>query len=143
MYEAFYGLNGKPFQLNPDPEFFFASRGHARAYAYLQYGLYQSEGFIVVTGEVGAGKTTLVRSLLKRLDPSKVVAAQISRSALTTSTHRPGRFHPIPSFAVLMNFLLPAASLFGPALIIWASPLPSAAIRGFRSFSLTRRCRPR
>jgi putative secretion ATPase (PEP-CTERM system associated) len=82
MYEAFYGLSGKPFQLNPDPEFFFASRGHARAYAYLQYGLYQSEGFIVVTGEVGAGKTTLVRSLLKRLDPAKVVAAQIVTTQL-------------------------------------------------------------
>jgi putative secretion ATPase (PEP-CTERM system associated) len=82
MYEAFYGLAGKPFQLNPDPEFFFASRGHARAYAYLQYGLYQSEGFIVVTGEVGAGKTTLVRSLLKRLDTTKVVAAQIVTTQL-------------------------------------------------------------
>jgi putative secretion ATPase (PEP-CTERM system associated) len=82
MYESFYGLNGKPFQLNPDPEFFFASRGHARAYAYLQYGLYQGEGFIVVTGEVGAGKTTLVRSLLKRLDPTKVVAAQIVTTQL-------------------------------------------------------------
>jgi len=82
MYEAFYGLAGKPFQLNPDPEFFFASRGHARAYAYLQYGLYQSEGFIVVTGDVGAGKTTLVRSLLKRLDSTKVVAAQIVTTQL-------------------------------------------------------------
>jgi len=82
MYEAFYGLAGKPFQLNPDPEFFFASRGHARAYAYLQYGLYQSEGFIVVTGDVGAGKTTLVRSLLKRLDATKVVAAQIVTTQL-------------------------------------------------------------
>jgi len=82
MYEAFYGLSGKPFQLNPDPEFFFASRGHARAYAYLQYGMYQGEGFIVVTGEVGAGKTTLVRSLLKRLDPTKVVAAQIVTTQL-------------------------------------------------------------
>jgi general secretion pathway protein A len=82
VYEAFYGFTGKPFQLNPDPEFFFASRGHARAYAYLQYGLHQSEGFIVVTGEVGAGKTTLVRSLLQRLDPQKVVAAQLVSTQL-------------------------------------------------------------
>ncbi|MGH8682534.1 MAG: XrtA/PEP-CTERM system-associated ATPase [Burkholderiales bacterium] len=82
MYESFYGLTGKPFQLNPDPEFFFASRGHARAYAYLQYGLHQSEGFIVVTGEVGAGKTTLVRSLFQRLDSSKVVAAQLVSTQL-------------------------------------------------------------
>jgi putative secretion ATPase (PEP-CTERM system associated) len=82
MYESFYGLSGKPFQLNPDPEFFFASKGHARAYAYLQYGLHQSEGFIVITGEVGAGKTTLVRSLLQRLDSSKVVAAQLVSTQL-------------------------------------------------------------
>ena len=46
MYEAFYGLTGKPFQLNPDPAFYFGSKGHKRAFAYLQYGLYQSEGFI-------------------------------------------------------------------------------------------------
>jgi putative secretion ATPase (PEP-CTERM system associated) len=82
MYESFYGLTGKPFQLNPDPEFFFASRGHARAYAYLQYGLHQGEGFIVVTGEVGAGKTTLVRSLFQRLNHAKIVAAQIVSTQL-------------------------------------------------------------
>ena len=69
MYESFYGLTGKPFQLNPDPAFYFGSRGHKRAFAYLEYGLYQSEGFIVITGEIGAGKTTIVRSLLEQLDP--------------------------------------------------------------------------
>jgi putative secretion ATPase (PEP-CTERM system associated) len=82
MYETYYGLNAKPFQLNPDPSFFFGSRGHKRAFAYLQYGLFQSEGFIVITGEVGAGKTTLVRSLLEQLDPQKVVAAQLVSTQL-------------------------------------------------------------
>lgn len=82
MYEAFYRLTGKPFQLNPDPSFFFGSRGHKRAFAYLEYGLYQSEGFIVITGEIGAGKTTIVRSLLEQLDPAKVVAAQIVSTQL-------------------------------------------------------------
>jgi general secretion pathway protein A len=77
MYESFYGLSGKPFQLNPDPSFFFGSKGHRRALAYLEYGLHQSEGFIVITGEIGAGKTTLVRSLLQKLDSKKVVAAQL------------------------------------------------------------------
>jgi len=82
MYESFYGLTGKPFQLNPDPTFFFGSRGHKRAFAYLQYGLYQSEGFIVITGEIGAGKTTIVRSLMEQLDRAKVVAAQLVSTQL-------------------------------------------------------------
>lgn len=82
MYESFYGLSGKPFQLNPDPSFYFGSRGHKRAYAYLEYGLYQNEGFIVITGEIGAGKTTILRSLLQQLDPTKVVAAQIVSTQL-------------------------------------------------------------
>jgi general secretion pathway protein A len=82
MYETYYGLTGKPFQLNPDPSFYFGSRGHKRAFAYLEYGLYQSEGFIIITGEIGAGKTTIVRSLQEQLDPAKVVAAQIVSTQL-------------------------------------------------------------
>ena len=82
MYESFYGLSGKPFQLNPDPAFFYGSRGHKRAFAYLQYGLYQSEGFIVITGEIGAGKTTIVRSLFEQLDREKVIAAQLVSTQL-------------------------------------------------------------
>jgi general secretion pathway protein A len=77
MYEAYFGLRGKPFQLNPDPSFFYGSRGHRRAMAYLEYGLHQNEGFIVITGEVGAGKTLLVRSLLEKLDSAKIVAANL------------------------------------------------------------------
>ena len=77
MYEIFYGLSGKPFQLNPDPAFYFGSRQHRRAMAYLEYGLHQNEGFIVVTGDVGAGKTTIVRSLLDKLDAEQVVAGNL------------------------------------------------------------------
>ena len=77
MYETFYGFTDKPFQLNPDPAFYFGSRQHRRAMAYLEYGVHQNEGFIVVTGEVGAGKTTMVRSLLAKLDPQQVVAANL------------------------------------------------------------------
>lgn len=82
MYEAFYGLKGKPFQLNPDPAFLYASRGHKSALAYLKYGLYQGEGFVVITGEIGTGKTTLIRSLLEQLDRQKVMAAQLVSTQL-------------------------------------------------------------
>ncbi len=82
MYESFYGLTGKPFQLNPDPAFFYRSRGHGRAMAYLDYGVHQAEGFIVVTGDVGAGKTTLVRNLLRSLAPGNLVAKQIVSTQL-------------------------------------------------------------
>jgi general secretion pathway protein A len=82
MYESYYRLRGKPFQLNPDPAYYFSSRGHSRALAYLQYGLYQGEGFIVITGEIGAGKTTLVRSLIEQLDAGQITAAQIVSTQL-------------------------------------------------------------
>lgn len=82
MFEPYFGLSGAPFQLSPDPAFFYASRGHKRAYSYLQYGLYQGEGFITLTGEVGAGKTTLIRSLLRKLDSSNIVAAQLVSTQL-------------------------------------------------------------
>lgn len=84
MYEVHYGLTAKPFQLRPDPRFFFGSRNHKRAMAYLEYGLSQGEGFIVITGEVGAGKTTLVRNLFEKLDPSQIVAAQIVNTHLSS-----------------------------------------------------------
>jgi general secretion pathway protein A len=77
MYERYFGLSAKPFQLNPDPDFFFGSRGHKRALAYLEYGLHQGEGFIVITGEVGAGKTTLLRGLLRQIQGDAIVPVQI------------------------------------------------------------------
>ncbi|WP_417319004.1 XrtA/PEP-CTERM system-associated ATPase [Emcibacter sp.] len=77
MYAEFYGLEGKPFQLTPDPRFYFDSSTHHKAMAYLTYGLSQGEGFIIITGEIGAGKTTLVGHLLNELDTDKFVAAKI------------------------------------------------------------------
>ena len=82
MYEQYYGFSAKPFQLRPDPSFFFGSKGHKRAAAYLEYGLSQGEGFIVITGEVGAGKTTLVRNLFRNLESENIVAAQIVNTHL-------------------------------------------------------------
>lgn len=77
MYENYYGLTAKPFQLTPDPRFFFLSSGHKRAMSYMSYGLSQGEGFIVVTGDIGTGKTTLVKSLFGDLDHDKIIAAQL------------------------------------------------------------------
>ena len=82
MYTDFYKLKALPFQLTPDPRFFYASKVHNSAMAHLTYGLSQGEGFIIVTGEVGAGKTTLVGHLLSSLDPERFVAAKIVTTQL-------------------------------------------------------------
>lgn len=77
MYEEFYAFTGKPFQLTPDQKFYFNSKVHNRAMSYLQYGLEQREGFIVITGPVGTGKTMLVRNLFGKLDQKNVLGAQL------------------------------------------------------------------
>jgi putative secretion ATPase (PEP-CTERM system associated) len=78
MYASFYGLKSPPFQLTPDSHFFFESSVHAKALAHLKYGLHQAEGFIVITGEVGAGKTTLVEHLCSGLDRHRYAIAKVS-----------------------------------------------------------------
>lgn len=82
MYLDYYGFTDKPFQLKPDANFFFDSKGHKRAAAYLQYGLSQEDGFIIITGEIGAGKTTLVRHLFKNLVQENMVVAQLANTNL-------------------------------------------------------------
>ena len=82
MYESFYGLSNKPFQLNPDPSFYFGSKQHRRAKAYLDYGVSRNEGFIVITGEIGAGKTTILRTLIESLHGSNVVVGHLVTTQL-------------------------------------------------------------
>lgn len=82
MYASFYGLDALAFQLTPDPRFFFESAEHRRAMAHLTFGLHHAEGFIVITGEVGAGKTMLVDRLLSDIDPHSFVTAKIVTSQL-------------------------------------------------------------
>ena len=82
MFNDFYGLTGKPFQLTPDAAFYFESLTHRKALSYLSYGLAQGEGFVVITGEIGAGKSTLVSHLMATIDPARLTAAQIVTSRL-------------------------------------------------------------
>jgi len=82
MYEKFYNLKARPFRLSPDPRFLFRSKVHTKALAYLSYGLQTGEGFIVITGGVGTGKTTLSRLILSRINKSKVIAVELVTSQL-------------------------------------------------------------
>lgn len=96
MYEAFYGLREKPFSIIPDPSFLFSSRQHAMALMLVEYGLMNQAGFNVITGEIGTGKTTLMRHLLNRVPDTMQVG-------LISNTHR--------DFGELMQWLLYAFGL--------------------------------
>jgi general secretion pathway protein A len=82
MYDQYYGFTGRPFQLTPDPHYYFESLTHRKALSYLGYGLAQGEGFIVITGEVGAGKSTLVSHLMQTIDKARLTAATVVTSQL-------------------------------------------------------------
>ncbi|MEG3166051.1 AAA family ATPase [Sphingomonas sp. PB2P19] len=82
MYDEHYGLTGRPFQLTPDPKFWFETATHRKAMAYLGYGLAQGEGFIVITGDIGAGKTTLVGHLMDTIDHKSLNAIKIVSTAI-------------------------------------------------------------
>jgi general secretion pathway protein A len=82
MYTDFYRLTDKPFQLSPDARFFFNSHGHKRALSYLLYGLGQGEGFIVITGDVGTGKTTLIAALHGVLEQRRVIYGKVVSTQL-------------------------------------------------------------
>jgi general secretion pathway protein A len=101
VYEAFFGLREKPFSLLPDPRFLYAGRSHRTALGLLEYGLGEQVGFVVLTGEVGSGKTTLVRHLLDGAARDLVVG-------LVTTTHH--------AFGELMAWILRALDLDGRGL---------------------------
>jgi len=81
MYETFYGFKERPFTLTPDPEYLFMSRQHETALTMLEYGLTLHGGITVITGDVGSGKTTLIRRAMQMLDPQFTVG-------MITNTHR-------------------------------------------------------
>jgi len=82
MYQEFFGFKAKPFQLSPDVRFFFPSKEHKRALSFLEYGMDQADGFIVITGDVGTGKTTLVQALLQGLDPREMLVSTVVTTQL-------------------------------------------------------------
>jgi len=82
MYTESFKLKELPFRLSPDPQFLFLSRAHARAKAYMESTIWFSDGFVVITGEIGSGKTTLIESFLRQVD-SDVVVAQISQTQVS------------------------------------------------------------
>ena len=83
MYTSFFGFKCKPFQLTPDPEFLFMSRIHKRALTYLNYGITDNFGFILITGPIGTGKTTIIRTLLKKI-PHEIKIARINNTKVTS-----------------------------------------------------------
>src|SRR5674476_1569364 len=85
MYETYYGLREKPFSILPDPDLIYWGQTHRMAFGMLEFGVMNNAGFTVITGEVGSGKTTLVRHLLRKLDPRKINVGLISNCLLYTS----------------------------------------------------------
>jgi len=83
MYEQFFNLKAKPFDLVPNPEFLFLSKGHKKAITYLDYGIREKVGFILLTGEVGSGKTTILRNLIKEVK-EQIVLSKIFNTKVTS-----------------------------------------------------------
>jgi general secretion pathway protein A len=86
MYKKFYGLTRNPFEVSPDPYFFYPTTGHNEALSLLTYGVLRRKGFVVVTGEVGTGKTLLVRCLLDSFALNKIAFAYVYNPVLTVQS---------------------------------------------------------
>ena len=85
MYAPYFGLSVEPFSLAPDPRFLYLSERHREALAHLLYGLGGGGGFVLLTGEIGAGKTTVVRCFLEQLPPQDRKSTRLNSSHVVTS----------------------------------------------------------
>jgi general secretion pathway protein A len=115
MYNQFYGFRESPFNITPDPRFLFFSDRHREAYNHILFGIKERKGFIQVTGEVGAGKTTLCRALLEELGSDYITAlilnpclnpTQLLRTVLTELGLQPGKADRVACLEMLNRFLL-------------------------------------
>jgi general secretion pathway protein A len=115
MYNQYYGFRESPFNITPDPRFLFFSDRHREAYNHILFGIRERKGFIQVTGEVGAGKTTLCRALLDELGSGYITAlilnpclnpTQLLRTILTELGLQPGRADRVACLEMLNRFLL-------------------------------------
>jgi type II secretory pathway predicted ATPase ExeA len=115
MYEAFFNLKNKPFSLLPDPEFLFLSSRHAIGLSLLEYSLTGQAGFCVITGEIGSGKTTLVRAFLGRVGRDFTIGLisnthhalkDIAAWAMTSFGQKPSGTHPAETYQELMEYLI-------------------------------------
>ncbi len=115
MYRELFKLNDLPFRLSPDPQFLFLSKNHARAKAYMESTIWFTDGFVIITGEIGAGKTTLIETFLRELDKDVVVAqvnqTQVSvteflQSVLVQFGFQPFRMKKAELIATLNQFLI-------------------------------------
>lgn len=84
MYEEFYGLKEKPFNILPDPDYLFMSKGHENAYAHLEYAIMENKGFVIITGEIGSGKTTLINYLINKIQQNVQIGLINQTSATPT-----------------------------------------------------------
>lgn len=147
MIEEFYGFSAPPFSLSPDARFFYDSPGHRQALAYLRFGLQQGEGFIVITGEIGAGKSTLINRLLDELDRNTTEVAYITTSNVNADDVLrliAGQFRitpPTPDKAAMLraleSYLIQQRRLGRRALVIIdeAQNLPMGTIEELRMLS--------
>ena len=153
MYEEFYGFTETPFSLTPDPKFFFQGETHTHAYDLLKYGIDRGEGFIVVCGDIGTGKTTLCRTVLEAI-PKEVYTALILNPFLSEtdllrsiledfgvlSTGAPKTTQTVTShdlITILNTFLLSIMQLNGRAVVLIdeAQNLPTGTLEQLRILS--------